>query len=786
VTDANAAATPLTLLPAGGSLPAGDGPPGDAPMPRSPSPDAVLAALDPEQLAAATSIDGPLCILAGAGTGKTRAITHRIAYAVLSGRWKPQRVLAVTFTTRAAGEMRTRLRALGVAGVQARTFHSAALRQARYFWPQVYRSELPPIVESKLRYVAEAAARCRVPADLAGRRDLASEIEWAKVSNVRPDDYPAVATQAGRQLAGYDAATIARVFASYEEVRRDRGHLDLEDVLLCAVALLADSPKVAEAVRAQYRHFVVDEYQDVSPVQQTLLDLWLGDRSDVCVVGDANQTIYSFAGASPTYLLEFTRRHPGASVVRLERDYRSTPQVVRVANGVLADARGTASTHRLTLRAQRPDGPEPVFTEYSDEVAEAEGIARAVERLARQGTPLREMAVLFRVNAQSAAFEQALAERGIRYVVRGAERFFDRPEVREALVLLRGAARAANSTAAAVPAGDAAPGADSATDPTDSTDATGPGAAPALLAEVQAVLGAVGWTPEPPSGSGAIRERWESLAALASLAGDLSREWPDSDLAAFLDLLDERVAAQHAPAADGVTLATLHAAKGLEWDAVFLAGIHEGTVPITYAETVDQVEEERRLLYVGITRARIHLSISWALSRTPGGRSRRSPSRFLASVRPQGSAVADRRAEGVSGGRAGRKAQRTVARCRTCDRPLQDASERKVGRCGDCPATYDEQMFEKLRAWRLEQAQEQRVPAYCVFTDATLVAIAETRPTGVAELAKVPGVGSAKLGRYAEDVLAICAGGTPVRNSSSDSSSDDSASAQGDLLSPDG
>ncbi|MEQ4207768.1 ATP-dependent DNA helicase UvrD2 [Actinopolymorpha sp. B9G3] len=755
--------------------------------------------MDPEQLAAATSLDGPLCILAGAGTGKTRAITHRIAYAVLSGQWKPQRVLAVTFTTRAAGEMRTRLRELGVAGVQARTFHSAALRQARYFWPQVYRSELPPIVESKLRYVAEAAGRCRIPADLAGRRDLAGEIEWAKVSNVRPDDYPVAAAQAGRQLAGYDAATIARVFASYEEVRRDRGHLDLEDVLLCAVALLADSPKVAEAVRAQYRHFVVDEYQDVSPVQQTLLDLWLGDRPDVCVVGDANQTIYSFAGASPAYLLEFTRRHPGASVVRLERDYRSTPQVVKVANGVLADARGAASKHRLTLRAQRPDGPEPVFTEYPDEVAEAEGIARAVERLVGQGTPLREMAVLFRVNAQSAAFEQAFAERGIRYVVRGAERFFDRPEVREALVLLRGAARAANSapiaagssvaatpgsadteTADADAAADAgsAPDAGSALDAEATSDADAP--SPELLAEVQAVLGAIGWTPEPPSGSGAMRERWESLAALASLAGDLSRERPGADLAAFLGVLDERVAAQHAPAADGVTLATLHAAKGLEWDAVFLAGIHEGTVPITYADTADQVEEERRLLYVGVTRARIHLSVSWALARTPGGRSRRSASRFLASVRPQGSAVADRRAEGTNGGRSGRKAQRTVARCRTCDRPLQDASERKVGRCGDCPATYDEQMFEKLRAWRLEQAQEQRVPAYCIFTDATLVAIAETRPTAAAELAKVPGVGSTKLGRYAEDVLAICAGGSPTRKVSSD----DPPAVQGELLPP--
>ncbi len=725
MTDARAAADPQDLRePADGEV-------------RSPlvpvGPDAVLDPLDPEQREAATTLDGPLCILAGAGTGKTRAITHRIAYAVHSGRWQPHQVLAVTFTTRAAGELRTRLRELGVAGVQARTFHSAALRQARYFWPQIYGTELPPIVESKLRYVAEAAARCRVMADLPGRRDLASEIEWAKVSNVRPDDYPVLAAKAGRQLAGYDAATVSRVFAAYEEVRRDRGHLDLEDVLLCAVALLADAGRVADAVRAQYRHFVVDEYQDVSPVQQTLLDLWLGDRSDVCVVGDANQTIYSFAGATPSYLLEFTRRHRGAAVVRLERDYRSTPQVVKVANGVLADARGAASAHRLTLRAQRPDGPAAAFAEYPDEIAEAEGVAQAVEALVREGTPAREIAVLFRVNAQSEAFEQALSERGIHCLLRGAERFFDRPEVREALVLLRGATRAAETSDVG------------------------------LVASVNAVLAALGWSREQPSGSGAVRERWESLAALASLAADLAATSPDADLAAFVGVVEERAAAQHAPAADGVTLATLHSAKGLEWDAVFLVGVHEGTMPITYAETPDQIEEERRLLYVGITRARAHLSISWSLSRTPGGRGRRSPSRFLESVRPRGSAVADRRTRG-EGERSGRRSSaKGVARCRSCDRPLHDASERKVGRCADCPATYDEQMFERLRAWRLEQSQEQRVPAYCVFTDATLVAIAEARPSASAELARIPGVGATKLARYADEVLAICAGETAAR-----------------------
>jgi len=691
---------------------------------RPASADAVLAVLDPEQRQAATCLDGPVCILAGAGTGKTRTITHRIAYAVLSGRWRPQNVLAVTFTTRAAGEMRARLRELGVAGVQARTFHSAALRQARYFWPQVYRTELPPVVESKLRFVAEAAARCRVTVDLPGRRDLASEIEWAKVSNVRPDDYPAIAEKVGRRLAGFDPVTVARVFAAYEEVRREQGYVDLEDVLLCAAALLADSPKVAAEVRAQYRHFVVDEYQDVSPVQQTLLDLWLGERSDICVVGDANQTIYSFAGATPSYLLNFAVRHPDATVIRLERDYRSTPQVVRVANQLLAEAQGPASRYRLTLRAQRPDGPEPTITEYPDEVAEAEGIARSVGELIRRGVPPREIAVLFRTNAQSEVLEQAFAERDIPYLVRGAERFFDRPEVREALVLLRGALRAGERSDAG------------------------------LGADVRAVLAAAGWTPQAPQGSGAVRERWESLAALVALADDVARDDPTADLEAFLSVLDERAATQHAPTGDGVTLATLHAAKGLEWDAVFLAGVHEGVIPISYAETAEQVEEERRLLYVGVTRARVHLAISWALARVPGSRAHRQPSRFLDSLRPRGDA--GRRAPSADGVR--RKATKTVARCRRCDRPLHTATERKLGRCVDCPASYDERIFAALKSWRSDQAREQRVPDYCVFTDATLVAIAEARPTDRATLASIPGVSAAKLERYAEPVLAICSG----------------------------
>lgn len=361
----------------------------------------VLAALDPEQREVAAALTGPVCVIAGAGTGKTRAITHRIAHGVHSGAYDPRRVLAVTFTTRAAGELRGRLRGLGVDGVQARTFHSAALRQARYFWPQVTGAELPEITGSKLPLVGSAASRCRVSTDRTVLRDLASEIEWAKVSNVRAETYAEAAGAGRREVAGVDAATVARVYAAYEDLKTDRGLFDMEDILLAAVGLLDGHPGVADAIRAQYHQFVVDEYQDVSPVQQKLLELWLGERDDICVVGDPAQTIYSFAGAQPHYLVEFPKRHAGASVVRLFRDYRSTPQVVSVANAVLKRSRDAGQG--VVLEAQQPAGPEARFAEHSDELAEAQWVAAEIGRLLAGGTPAREIAVLFRVNAQSEA-----------------------------------------------------------------------------------------------------------------------------------------------------------------------------------------------------------------------------------------------------------------------------------------------------------------------------------------------------------------------------------------------
>ncbi|MFJ7245465.1 ATP-dependent DNA helicase UvrD2 [Kitasatospora sp. NPDC098652] len=709
-------------------------------------PDAVLAGLDPEQRAVATALHGPVCVLAGAGTGKTRAITHRIAYGVRSGVYQPQQVLAVTFTARAAGEMRGRLRQLGADGVQARTFHAAALRQLQYFWPRAIGGPVPQLLERKVQLVAEAAGRCGLRVQRTELRDLTAEIEWAKVTQTAPEDYPAAVAKSGRE-APRDPAETAQVYRVYEETKTRRGNIDFEDVLLLTAAILEDRPDIADQVRSQYRHFTVDEYQDVSPLQQRLLDRWTGDGggASLCVVGDASQTIYSFTGATPDYLLNFRSRHPEATVVKLVRDYRSTPQVVHLANGLLSQARGEAARHRLELVSQREAGPEPVYTEYEDEPTEAETTARRIKDLIAAGVRASEIAVLFRTNGQSEVYEQALADLGVPYQLKGAERFFERPEVRDAGVLLRGAARAAADPLTA--------------------------GAPDLAGQVRAVLASRGFTPEPPAGSGAVRDRWESLAALVRLAEEFERtrtaEGLDTDLAAYVAELDARAAAQHAPAVEGVTLASLHAAKGLEWDAVFLVGLTEGTLPIIYAKTDEQIEEERRLLYVGVTRARKHLSLSWALSRSPGGRASRKPSRFMDGLRP-GSAAPGART-GARGGRGSVEAgERSAARrvrgpvkCRVCDKALTDAVERKLRRCEDCPSTMDEALYERLREWRAAQAKGQGVPAYVVFTDATLMAIAEDVPANRQELAVISGVGAMKLDKYGAAVLSLCAGEEP-------------------------
>jgi DNA helicase-2/ATP-dependent DNA helicase PcrA len=652
---------------------------------------ALLDGLDPEQRRVVLAPIGPVCVLAGAGTGKTRAITRRIAYQVVTGQLAADQVLTVTFTARAAGELRTRLRQLGAPGVQARTFHAAALRQLGYFWPQAMGGSAPQLVSSKARIVAQAARVARVALPGAALRDVTAEIEWAKSSMFGPRDYLAAANKAGRDLP-LDASAIASVYTAYEEGKREAGMIDFEDLLLLMAGLIEEHRFVADEVHSRYRHFVVDEFQDVNPLQHRLLEAWMGGRDSLCVVGDPEQTIYSFTGASSAYLQTFRQRHSEAEVIRLVRNYRSSPQVVSLANAVIKRVGGPGA-----LVAQAPAGPEPSWLIAEDEAEEAQLVAGRIRQLIADGTPASEIAILIRLNAQSEAYEQALSRAKIPYIVKGGDRFFERPEVREAMVLLRGAARAS-----------------------EADDPQG------LVATVQAVLASTSWRPDaPPAGAGAQRERWENVAALVRLAEQADSDALESDppapatLAAFVADLAERAAAQHVPTVEGVTLASLHAAKGLEWDAVFLVGLVDGVLPISYATTEAAVQEERRLLYVGVTRARRELTLSWAKAREAGRRPRK-PSRFLVPLAPAAA-------------------------------PVPSRSKRGSGP----PAEVDLKLWEALKSWRTDRATEQKQPAFCVFTDATLVAIATARPADLLELRKLPGVGATKLEKFGPSVLEI-------------------------------
>ena len=680
----------------------------------------LLADLDDEQREAVLAPRGPVCVLAGAGTGKTRTITHRIAHLVSQGHVGAAQVLAVTFTSRAAGEMRSRLRGMDVAGVQALTFHAAARRQLSYFWPRVVGDTGWQLLDSKFAVVAQAANRARLQVSTDDVRDLAGEIEWAKASLISPEAYAGAVAEAARDIP-LDAAKVAAVYAGYEKLKTDRDGvtlLDFDDLLLHTAAAIENDAAIAGEFRDRYRCFVVDEYQDVTPLQQRVLDAWLGERDDLTVVGDANQTIYSFTGASPRYLLDFSRRYPDAALVRLQRDYRSTPQVVSLANRVIAAARGRMAGSRLHLVGQRPPGPEPVFAEHPDEAAEAAAVARSIAALLEAGTPAAEIAVLYRINAQSEVYEEALTAAGVPFQVRGGEGFFSRQEIRQSLVALQKAGE---------------------------RGAEGP-----LGEVVRNLLEPLGLTAEAPAGVRA-RERWEALRALADLVDEEVALRPDLDLPALVAELKLRADARHTPTVQGVTLASLHAAKGLEWDAVFLVGLADATLPISHAlahgPDSEAVEEERRLLYVGITRARAHLELSWALARAPGGRQSRRPSRFLGGIAPQ------TRAE--PGPAKSRRQRGATPRCRVCNTVLTATTAIMLRRCETCSVDVDEDLLARLKEWRLTTSKEMGVPAYGVFTDNTLIAIAESLPADDAALVAIPGIGARKLEQFGAAVLEL-------------------------------
>lgn len=703
-------------------------------------PDSILDPLDEEQRAVAMAPAGAVIVRAGAGTGKTTAITHRLAYRAREGTLEPRHVMAVTFTNRAAGEMRERLRTLGVPGVAARTFHAAALSQLTYFWPRFFDGEPYRLAAKQSALLVEAARTLGLRTNPAFIRELLGEISWAKQLNTSPEGYVSLAQSHGRE-AGLSPSEVEAVYRAYEDHKVRQRTIDFDDVLLLCADMLDGDARIAAEVRDIYRVFTVDEFQDVSPVQFRLLQLWLGDTTDVCVVGDAAQTIYTFAGASDEFINGFTRYFPGATTCQLVRNYRSQPPIVEVANRVLAS--GTTEQRSLiAARSQSPTHPcSPRLLTFADEVTEAQGVAAQMSGLIERGVSPRDIAVLVRTRAQLPALEQACADVGLPIIVRGGERFFQRPEVREAITRLRGAARGGESMSGSLPE------------------------------QVAAVLAVMGYTTEPPNGVNAIRQRWESLASLHALAVSMAdssqaESRPPADLGALVTELDTRAASQHAPQADAVTLATIHAAKGLQWSIVVVAGLAEGMLPFSsWTGDADRFDaaalaEEQRLFYVAVTRARDDLILSWSQSRHPGGRTR-AVSRFVDLALPGASGAR------AGGGRdvkakTGRNKRRPPATCRTCTTALVTPAERARGRCRQCPSTANEQMVERIRAWRLRESRRHGVPAFTVLTDATVESIAENRPETAAELAAISGIGPVKLDRYGDQLLALVAGVDPA------------------------
>jgi DNA helicase-2/ATP-dependent DNA helicase PcrA len=676
--------------------------------------------LNPAQREAVETTAGPLCILAGAGTGKTRVISRRVAYAIATGAVHPGHVLVVTFTDKAANEMRERLAALGFPGVQAQTFHAAAFRQLRYFWGRLSEGRLPEVLDSKAPLLGPLQRSLPGGYKFTAVKDLADELEWAKARRLDPSGYQEAVEAMGR-TPPIPGDLFAGLFRRYERAKERAAKIDFEDMLVRMLEGFEAREDVAEEFRGQYRWFSVDEYQDTNPLQQALLEAWLGERRDLAVVGDEDQTIYTFTGATSEYLTGFARRFPEARVVRLEDNYRSSPEVLTLANRLLAATPGRGPDRGKRLVATRPSGPEPTVAAFENAEREVRALVAEVARLAKAGVDTDEVAVLVRTNAQIPPFEEALAAAGIRYQVRG-ELFFRRTEVLRALGVLR----------------------------SRSARAAGGGLVDALEAIWFERFGFR--RDEEPDGEEA-RQRHASLVTLLGiaerLAGPGSREGgegaagagaptpgPGADQAAgavagmalFLEEVGRRAAQEAEGTGGGVNLLTYHRAKGLEFDAVLLPALEEGLLPIRQASEPAEVAEERRLLYVGLTRARAHLWLSWAARRAgPSGREQpRKPSRFLDDLVPPGGS---------------RVRPRAVATGMT--------------RTGRASVAAEGPLAEQLRAWRRKRAEADGVPAYVVFNDRTLAALSERRPRSRGELLAIEGIGPSKLDRYGDELLGL-------------------------------
>jgi DNA helicase-2/ATP-dependent DNA helicase PcrA len=673
-------------------------------------PESLLLGLNDAQRHAAEVTTGPVAIHAGAGTGKTRVIVHRVAYAVATGAVASNHVLLVTFTDKAAGEMRERVTGLGVPGVAAMTFHAAARRQLNYLWPQVHGTPAPGTLADPWPLIAPMTRRLPGGFRFTPTKDVIDAIGWLRSQRIEPRDAERSAAAVDRSLP-IPGDLLAELMGAYEMEKQRRGVIDFHDMIEWTTQLLQDNAAVREQVHNRYRWFSVDEFQDTSPAQNDLLQVWLGPRQDICVVGDEDQTIYSFTGATSGYLTHFGKNRPEATILRLAENYRSTPQILTLANRLLV-APGSTSDK---LRPTQADGAPPQVKEFADDETEVNWIVAQIRQLLNDGAPGSNIAILTRLNADLAPFEAALTRAGVPHKVRG-KRFFDRREIRQAGNLLR-------RMSAEVPGAD-------------------------LMATLEGLLiDQVGYSVDDEPRSGQARERQSALSTWLQIVSDMTKapaasgKDPAEDVAATLSPqqiateLDRRATAEATEQQDGIELATLHRAKGLEWQAVFLPGVEEGRIPVAQAKTNEAIAEEKRLLYVGITRAQQQLFISWASQRSSThGAAKRKRSRFLNTIQPTAGSGTKRppRAAAVSTRKASGRIRKVAA---------------------DTPPDSPE--LTRLKEWRKKRAEEDAVPPYVIFHDKTLHAIIAAAPTCPDDLLAISGIGPAKLDRYGDELLAV-------------------------------